>query len=98
MVKACDRMGNVDSTAAMSKFEIDATPPVPVLLAQLRGMRCVALFRFEGWRRTCVSENTVLKCGRLGQARGTRSLSLLDVCLGHRISLGRELRATSVRG
>ncbi len=32
MVKARDRMGNVDSTAAVCTFEIDASPPVPVVV------------------------------------------------------------------
>ena len=31
MVKARDRFGNVDSTAAICRFEIDATPPSPVI-------------------------------------------------------------------
>ncbi|UCF78743.1 MAG: hypothetical protein JSW03_00240 [Candidatus Eiseniibacteriota bacterium] len=31
MVRARDKIGNIDSTAAVSEFEIDAAPPVPVI-------------------------------------------------------------------
>ena len=36
-VKACDAVGNVDPTAAVCNFEIDASPPVPVILTPASG-------------------------------------------------------------
>jgi hypothetical protein len=66
MVKARDKIGNVDSSAAECRFEIDASPPIPIVTSPASGQGVrdwvlvrgtAADLRFESYRLT-VSELT----------------------------------------